>query len=214
MPSVEWKVSEGLVPYPEALARMDGRALAIHEGRAPELVWLLEHPAIYTAGTSADPKDLIEPDRLPVYQTGRGGQYTYHGPGQRVAYVMLDLSKRWGQGGPDLRAFVSDLERWLVRTLARFEVRGFRRRDRVGVWVDLGQGHEAKIAALGVRIRRWVSLHGVSLNVDPELDHYRGIISCVMSEHGVTSLKDLGVKASMAEVDEVLREEFERIFGS
>lgn len=209
---VEWRVSDALAPYDEAVAAMEARAEAIAAGEAPELVWLLEHPPLYTAGTSAKEADLVEPARLPVFATGRGGQYTYHGPGQRIAYVMLDLKRRT----PDLRAYVAGLEAWLIATLDRFGVTGERREDRVGVWVrrpDRGAGSEDKIAAIGVRVKRWVTLHGVSLNVEPDLSHYAGIIPCGVRDHGVTSLGDLGRVVSTAEVDMALRETFADIFG-
>ncbi|HVI27562.1 lipoyl(octanoyl) transferase LipB [Hansschlegelia sp.] len=209
---VGWRVTDGLVGYQEAAGVMEARAAAIAEGRAPELVWLLEHPPLYTAGTSARAADLTQPDLLPVFPTGRGGQYTYHGPGQRVAYAMLDLRRR----APDLRRYVAALEAWLIATLDRFGVTGERREDRVGVWVrrpDRGRGAEDKIAAIGVRVRRWVTLHGVSLNVEPDLAHYAGIVPCGVREHGVTSLADLGRIVSMAEVDMALRDTFEEIFG-
>jgi lipoyl(octanoyl) transferase len=215
---VEWRVSDTPVAYEAALSAMDARAAAIAAGAAPEQVWLLEHPSLYTAGTSAKPEELIEP-RFPVHQTGRGGQFTYHGPGQRVAYAMLDLNRR----KPDVRAFVATLEEWIIRTLAGFNVRGERREDRVGVWVrrpdkgqDLqGQGFEDKIAAIGIRVKRWVTLHGIAINVEPELSHFSGIVPCGVSEqrYGVTSLADLGVPASMAELDMALRREFEALFG-
>ncbi|PLX36874.1 MAG: lipoate-protein ligase B [Hyphomicrobiales bacterium] len=210
--AVEWMISDALIPYPEAVAAMEARVAAIADGTAAECVWLLEHPPLYTAGTSADPGDLVAPDRFPVYQTGRGGQYTYHGPGQRVAYVMLDLKRR----RPDVRAFVVALEEWLIRTLWQYHVRGERRDDRVGVWVrrpDKGVAVEDKIAAIGIRLRRWVSFHGISLNVEPELDHFSGIIPCGIREHGVTSLVDLGIPVTLAEVDMILRREFEELFG-
>jgi lipoyl(octanoyl) transferase len=209
---VEWRVSDAPVGYGEAVARMDARAAAVAAGEAAELVWLLEHPALYTAGTSAKPQDLVAPGRLPVFESGRGGQYTYHGPGQRVAYAMLDLRRRT----PDLRAYVSALEAWLIATLDRFGVRGERREDRVGVWVrrpNRGPGAEDKIAAIGVRVRRWITLHGVSLNVEPDLGHYAGIVPCGVRGQGVTSLADLGRVVSMAEVDMAMRETFEEIFG-
>jgi len=209
---VGWRVIDGLVRYEDAIAEMEARAAAIAEGRATELVWLLEHPPLYTAGTSARPADLTQPDLLPVFPTGRGGQYTYHGPGQRVAYAMLDLRRR----APDLRRYVAALEAWLIATLDRFGVTGERREDRVGVWVrrpDRGPGAEDKIAAIGVRVRRWITLHGVSLNVEPDLAHYAGIVPCGVREHGVTSLADLGRVVSMAEVDMALRDTFEEIFG-
>jgi lipoyl(octanoyl) transferase len=206
---IEWRISDALVPYPEADAAMESRVAAIRAGTAPELVWLLEHPPLYTAGTSARSSDLIAPDYLPVFQTGRGGQYTYHGPGQRVGYVMLDLQKR----GCDLRAYVRDLESWLIRALQRFNVKGERRAGRVGIWIDEGGGKESKIAAIGVRVRHWVSFHGVSLNVDPDLSHYRGIVPCGVREHGVTSLAALGITASMTEVDAALKAAFAEVFA-
>jgi lipoyl(octanoyl) transferase len=204
---VEWKLSDGLVPYPEALAKMEARAAAIAEGTAGELAWLLEHPPIYTAGTSARDADLLDA-RFPVYRTGRGGQFTYHGPGQRVGYVMLDLKRR----KPDVRAYVHDLEQWLIETLAALGVKGERREGRVGIWVERG-AREDKIAALGVRIRRWVSLHGVALNVSPDLGHFSGIVPCGVRAHGVTSLADLGIDVSMADVDIALKGSFQKIFG-
>jgi len=210
---VEWRISEGLVPYDVALRTMDERVAAIAAGRAPELAWLLEHPPLYTAGTSARAADLREA-RFPVHEAGRGGQLTYHGPGQRVAYVMLDLRRR----GPDLRRFVATLEEWLIRTLDAFNVRGERREDRIGVWVrrpDKGEGFEDKIAALGIRVRHWVTLHGISLNVEPDLTHFSGIVPCGISEqrYGVTSFADLGLTATMTDVDIALRREFEALFG-
>ncbi len=209
---VEWVIADGLVGYDEAVAEMDLRAALIADGKAPERVWLLEHPPLYTAGTSARDEDLTQPERLPVHRSGRGGQYTYHGPGQRVAYVMLDLKRR----DPDLRRFVAALEDWLIGALDGFNIRGERREDRVGVWVrrpDKGHDSEDKIAAIGIRVRRWVSFHGISLNVEPQLSHFEGIVPCGVSEHGVTSLVDLGLPVTMPEVDSVLRAEFERVFG-
>lgn len=211
-PPVEWRVSDELVDYDAAVAEMERRAAAIAEGRAPELVWLLEHPPLYTAGTSANAADLVQPDRFPVYASGRGGQYTYHGPGQRIAYAMLDLKRR----KPDLRAYVAGLESWLIATLDRFGVRGERRDDRVGVWVrrpDRGPTSEDKIAAIGVRVKRWATMHGLALNVEPDLTHYAGIVPCGVRDHGVTSLADLGRVAAMPEVDMALRKAFEEIFG-
>jgi lipoyl(octanoyl) transferase len=210
---VEWRISNGLVAYEAALAAMDARAAAIADRIAPELVWLLEHPPLYTAGTSAKAEELITP-RFPVYAAGRGGQLTYHGPGQRVAYLMLDLKRR----GPDVRRFVTTLEEWIIRTLAHFRVAGERREDRIGVWVrrpEKGAGREEKIAAIGIRIKRWVTLHGVALNVGCDLSHYAGIVPCGVSEprYGVTSLADLGRAVTTAQVDAVLRREFERLFG-
>ncbi len=215
--SVEWLTSDAPVAYPKAVAAMEARAAEIRAGTAPETVWLLEHPPLYTAGTSAKQGDLLSPDRFPVFRAGRGGEFTYHGPGQRVAYVMLDLQKR----GPDLRRFVASLEAWIIGTLARFNVVGERREDRIGVWVrrpdkpPLPDGHPAedKIAAIGIRVRRWVTFHGISLNVDPVLEHYSGIVPCGISGYGVTSLVDLGIPASMPEVDSALRAEFEELFG-
>jgi lipoyl(octanoyl) transferase len=207
---IEWRISPGLVPYPDAVAAMEARVGAIAEGRASELVWLLEHPPLYTAGTSAKADDLLAPGRFPVFPTGRGGQFTYHGPGQRVGYVMMDLRRR----GNDVRRFVRDLEEWLIRTLAAFNVRGERREGRVGIWVARKGGREDKIAALGIRVRRGVSYHGVSFNVDPELEHFSGIVPCGIAEHGVTSLADLGLTATMADVDLALRAAFEDVFGA
>jgi len=204
---VEWKISDRPVSYPEALAQMDARAAAIAGKEAEELVWLLEHPPIYTAGTSAQDSDLIEA-RFPVYRTGRGGQFTYHGPGQRVGYAMLDLKTRT----PDVRAYVRDLEQWLIETLAQFNVKGERREGRVGIWVQRGM-REDKIAALGVRIKRWVTLHGVALNVEPDLTHFSGIVPCGVTAHGVTSLADLGIAVSMADVDVALKQSFKKVFG-
>ena len=203
----EWKASPGLTPYPEALAAMEARADAIAAGQASEQVWLLEHPPIYTAGTSAKDSDLIDA-RFPVYRTGRGGQFTYHGPGQRVGYVMLDLKRR----KPDVRAYVHDLEQWLIEALALLGVKGERRADRVGIWVTQGL-REDKIAAIGVRIRHWVTFHGVALNVNPDLSHFTGIVPCGVTAHGVTSLADLGVTASMADVDAALKRAFESVFA-
>lgn len=213
MASVEWRVSEGLVPYEAALAAMDARVAAIAAGEAPELVWLLEHPPLYTAGTSARAEDLRDA-RFPVFDSGRGGQLTYHGPGQRVAYVMLDLRRR----GPDVRRFVASLEEWLIRSLAAFNIRGERREDRVGVWVrrpDKGDGYEDKIAAIGIRVKQWVTLHGVALNIDPELSHFGGIVPCGVKEqrYGVTSFVDLGHLISMPEVDMAMRSAFGGLFG-
>ena len=211
-PSVEWRISDAPVPYEEALAAMDERVAAIANGLAPELVWLLEHPPLYTAGTSANERDLVETDRFPVFRTGRGGQYTYHGPGQRVAYVMLDLGRRT----PDLRRFVAALEAWLIGALDAFNVRGERREDRVGVWVrrpEKGGDVEDKIAAIGIRVRRWVTFHGISLNVEPDLSHFSGIVPCGVMQHGVTSLVDLGLPVTMSDADVALRAAFEQVFG-
>ncbi|HEX5078214.1 MAG TPA: lipoyl(octanoyl) transferase LipB [Geminicoccaceae bacterium] len=206
--AVQWRISGGLVDYLAAVAEMEARAAAIRAGAAPELCWLLEHPPLYTAGTSARDGDLLTPDRLPVFRTGRGGQYTYHGPGQRVGYVMLDLQRR----GPDLRRYVWRLEEWLIRSLARFGVRGERRAGRVGIWVVKPGGAEAKIAALGVRVRRWVTYHGVAVNLDPDLRHFAGIVPCGIRDAGVTSLADLGLPIGMSELDAVLIEAFDEVF--
>ena len=209
---VEWVIADGPTAYEAAVAEMESRAAAIAEGRAAERVWLVEHPPLYTAGTSARDEDLLTPERFPVFRTGRGGQFTYHGPGQRVAYVMLDLTRR----RRDVRGLVSALEAWLIGTLARFNVRGETRADRVGVWVrrpDRGAGSEDKIAAIGVRLRKWVSFHGIAINVDPDLEHFSGIVPCGVRQHGVTSLVDLGHPVSMPEVDSMLRAEFETVFG-
>ncbi|HML42533.1 lipoyl(octanoyl) transferase LipB [Hyphomicrobium zavarzinii] len=210
--AVAWTTSKEPVAYPLALAAMEERARQIRAGDAPELIWLLEHPALYTAGTSAQIADLKDPDRFPIYTAGRGGQYTYHGPGQRIAYVMLDVQRRFGS---DVRAFVCALEHWVIYSLAEFGIRGEIRPGRVGVWVVLPNegGVEKKIAAIGIRIRRGVSFHGISLNVAPDLTHYDGIVPCGIAEHGVTSLHDLGHPASMKDVDMSLRRTFERTFG-
>ncbi|MHB2168785.1 lipoyl(octanoyl) transferase LipB [Alsobacter sp. R-9] len=212
-PPVAWRVSDAPVGYEEAVAAMEARVAAIADGTAGELVWLVEHPPLYTAGTSARPEDLVEA-RFPVHQTGRGGQFTYHGPGQRVAYVMLDLRRRT----PDVRAFVAALEAWIIGTLAAFNVRGERREDRVGVWVrrpEKAAGTEDKIAAIGIRVRRWVTFHGISLNVEPDLSHFGGIVPCGISEarYGVTSLVDLGLPVTMHDADVALRAAFEDVFG-
>ncbi len=211
---VEWRVADVRVPYAAAVDFMTARAAAIAAGKEPELVWLIEHPPLYTSGTSALPEQLIEP-RFPVYESGRGGQMTYHGPGQRVVYVMLDLKRR----GPDVRRYVATLEEWIIRTLAAFNVRSERREDRIGVWVrrpDKGDGYEDKIAAIGIRVSQWVTLHGMALNVEPDLTHFAGIVPCGVSEarYGVTSLADLGIPVSMAEVDMALGQEFEALFGA
>jgi lipoyl(octanoyl) transferase len=205
--TLEWRTEKGLQPYPEAVAFMEKRVARIADGTAPELVWLVEHPPIYTAGTSAKDSDLIDA-RFPVFRTGRGGQFTYHGPGQRVGYVMLDLKRRKA----DVRAFVHDLEEWLIATLAQFNVKGERREGRVGIWVVRGI-REDKIAAIGVRVRRWVTFHGVSLNVDPDLSHFSGIVPCGVREHGVTSLVDLGLPVTMADVDVAMKRAFEQVFS-
>lgn len=208
---VDWVQFEGLMDYESTLAAMENRAALVAAGEAPEAVWLLEHPALYTGGTSARPEDLIDA-RFPVYPAGRGGQYTYHGPGQRVAYVMLDLTQR----GRDIRCLVKGLEQWVIDTLEAHNIRGERREGRVGVWVqrpDKGFGREDKIAAIGVRVRKWVTFHGISLNVDPDLEHYDGIVPCGITDQGVTSFEDLGQLVSMTEVDSVMRSTFETIFG-
>ncbi|MCC7268471.1 MAG: lipoyl(octanoyl) transferase LipB [Caulobacteraceae bacterium] len=210
--AVEWAVSAAPVGYPEAVAAMETRAEAIAAGEAGELVWLLEHPPLYTAGVSAKAGDLLDAERFPVFPSGRGGQFTYHGPGQRVAYVMLDLRER----GRDVRAFVAALEGWVIDALAAFGVRGEVRPGRVGVWVERkapGFAREDKIAAIGVKLRKWVSFHGVSLNVEPDLEHFSGIVPCGVTEHGVTSLVDLGLPVTMDEADAALKAAFERVFG-
>jgi lipoyl(octanoyl) transferase len=211
---VEWRIEAAPVPYPEAVAAMESRAAEIADHKAPELVWLLEHPPLYTSGTSGKQDDLLD-RRFPLFTTGRGGQLTYHGPGQRVAYVMLDLKRR----RPDVRAYVAGLEQWIIRTLDAFNVRGERREDRVGVWVkrpDKGAGHEDKIAAIGVRLRRWVSFHGIAINVEPELSHFGAIVPCgvIDPRYGVTSLVDLGLPVTMEDVDVALRQAFTEVFGA
>jgi len=211
--AVEWRISDAAVPYPEAVATMEARVAAIAAGEAAELVWLLEHPPLYTSGTSGKESDLLDA-KFPIFSTGRGGQLTYHGPGQRVAYVMLDLKRR----RPDVRAYVAGLEEWIIRTLDAFNVRGERREDRVGVWVrrpDKGPDREDKIAAIGVRLKRWVSFHGIAINVEPELSHFSGIVPCGVadSRYGVTSLVDLGQLVTTADVDIALRQAFEELFG-
>ena len=205
--SLEWRTSPGLVPYPEALRAMEERAAAIRDRGAPELVWLLEHPPLYTAGTSAAPEELLDGARFPVFAAGRGGRYTYHGPGQRIVYLMLDLKRRGG----DVRRYVHDLEELAIRTLAAFGVRGERREGRVGIWVARPEG-EAKIGAIGVRVRRWVSYHGLALNLRPDLGHFQGIVPCGISEYGVTSLEALGVRIEFAELDAALRRSFADLF--
>jgi len=215
--AVEWRVLDGLAPYAQTLAAMEARVAEIAAGTAPEAVWLLEHPPLYTAGTSAKPTDLVAPDRFPVHVAGRGGQYTYHGPGQRVAYVMLDLNAR----GRDVRQFVCTLENWVIATLASFNIKGERRTGRVGVWVVRpdrkgpdGKAAEDKVAAIGVKLRKWVSFHGISINVEPDLDHFTGIVPCGIADHGVTSLVDLGLPVAMTDVDVALRHAFEAAFGA
>jgi len=214
--TVEWTTWVEPVDYHAAFEFIDRGAAEIHTGEASEQVWLLEHPPLYTAGTSADDTDLTDPDRFPVFKTGRGGQYTYHGPGQRVAYVLLDLKARTG-GKPDVRHYVWQLEEWIIRTLAAMNVKGERREGRVGIWVSRTDRNEPtrddKIAAIGVRIRQWVTFHGISLNVEPDLDHFTGIVPCGISEHGVTSLVDLGLPVTLPEVDMLLRQEFEGVFA-
>jgi lipoyl(octanoyl) transferase len=215
---VVWRVEPGLTGYQDALAFMEAHVDAIRRGSAPEMVWLVEHPPLYTAGTSARPEDLVDPDRFPVHAAGRGGEYTYHGPGQRVAYVMLDLKRR----RDDVRAFVAALEEWIIRTLDRFNVRGERREDRVGVWVVRpdrppmpdGTQAEDKIAAIGIRLRRWVSFHGIAINVEPDLSHFSGIVPCGVADHGVTSLVDLGLPVTMADLDVALKAAFTDVFGA
>ena len=209
---VAWEIADRPVDYEASVERMEMEVAAIAAGTAPERVWLIEHPPLYTAGTSAEMGELLAPSRFPVHRAGRGGRFTYHGPGQRVAYVMLDLKARGG----DVRGFVCALEDWIIATLARFNVKGERRADRVGVWVrrpDKGEGVEDKIAAIGVRVRKWVSFHGISLNVEPDLEHFSGIVPCGIDGFGVTSLADLGHTATMSDVDTALRSAFEEVFG-
>lgn len=213
---IEWKISDHLVEYPEALRYMQERVDNIFAETAHEQVWLLEHPSLYTAGTSAKEKDLLMPNLFPVYEAGRGGEFTYHGPGQRIAYIMLDLKRR----KQDIRAFISALEEWIIQTLAQFNIKGERRKERVGVWVTRpdrqlinGQPAEDKIAAIGIRVRRWVSFHGIAINVDPDLSHYSGIVPCGIANHGVTSLLDLGLPITMHDVDIAMKQAFETIFG-
>lgn len=207
--SVEWRIDPEPVGYAEAVATMEERVSRIRAGQAPELVWLLEHPPLYTAGTSARDEDLLQPERFPVHHTGRGGQYTYHGPGQRVAYVMLDLTRR----GRDVRRFVQQLEEWIIRTLTTFNVTGERREGRVGIWVARGEaGREDKIAAIGVRLRHWVSYHGIAINVEPDLSHFEGIVPCGIEGHGVTSLVDLGLPVTLADLDVALQTSFAEVF--
>ena len=211
--TLEWRTAPGLTPYDDAIVLMQERVAAIRAGTADEMVWLVEHPPLYTAGTSALPEQLTDPGRFPTYNAGRGGQWTYHGPGQRTAYVMLDLFRPHGTvPARDVRCFVHGLEEWLIRTLARFGVSGERREGRIGIWVAR-DGAEAKIAAIGVRVTRWVSWHGVALNVDPDLSHYGGIVPCGISEHGVTSLRALGITATMADADAALRAAWDEVFG-
>ena len=213
MDQVEWKTLPGLAPYGETLAAMEARVAAIHQGTAPEAIWLLEHPPLYTAGTSAQAQDLVDPDRFPVFPVGRGGQYTYHGPGQRVIYAMLDVSRR----EKDVRCFVRHLENWVIAALAEFNVKGEIRPGRVGVWVTRpdkapnldGTPREEKIAAIGVKLRKWVSFHGISINVEPDLSHFSGIVPCGIREHGVTSLVDLGLPVTMADLDAALMATFD-----
>jgi lipoyl(octanoyl) transferase len=205
---IEWRIAKAPVDYGPAVDAMEARVAAIRDGTEPELVWLLEHPSLYTAGTSAREEDLLDPQLLPVHRSGRGGRYTYHGPGQRIAYVMLDLDRR----DRDVRCHIYRLEEWMIRTLARFGVKGERRDGRVGIWVVEPGGAEEKIAAIGVRVRRWVTYHGVALNVDPKLDDYHGIVPCGIAQYGVTSLKALGVAATMSEVDTALHATFAEVF--
>ncbi len=211
---IEWRIEGGLVAYPDAVALMEQRVADIRAGRAPEMVWLLEHPPLYTAGTSAQDTDLLDPARFPVYRSGRGGQYTYHGPGQRVVYVMLDLRRR----GCNVRAFVCNLEAWIIAALDRFNLCGERRPGRIGIWIDRGRlggppGREDKIAAIGVRLRHWISYHGIAINVEPDLSHFEGIVPCGVAEHGVTSLVDLGLPVTLADLDVALQAAFAEVFG-
>ncbi|MCX7378679.1 MAG: lipoyl(octanoyl) transferase LipB [Alphaproteobacteria bacterium] len=211
---VEWRTEPGLLPYPQALADMQARVAAIREGTAGELVWLVEHPPLYTAGTSASPTDLQDPTRFPTYDAGRGGQWTYHGPGQRTAYVLLDLHTPHGQAKPrDVRSYVAALEEWMIRALARFGVKGERRTGRVGIWVAMPDGTESKIGAIGVRVTRWVSWHGIALNVSPDLGHFGGIVPCGIAEHGVTSLHALGIKATLDDADAALKSAWNEVLA-
>lgn len=205
---MEWKISDRPVEYPDALSFMDERVAGIYEGSVQECVWFLEHPPLYTAGTSAKGADLLD-ERFPVYEAGRGGEHTYHGPGQRVAYVMVDLKKR---GAPDIKKYVRDLEEWIIQTLAEFDIQGERRCGRVGIWVVMPDGSEKKVAAIGVRVRHWITLHGISININPDLSHFDGIVPCGISEHGVTSLADLGKNIEYQAFDAVLQEKFLGIF--
>ena len=208
---MEWKISKELVNYPDAVSFMEDRVSLVNNGRGDECVWLLEHPSLYTAGTSAKEKDLLD-NRFPVYKTGRGGQYTYHGPGQRVAYIILNLKQR--QQVPDIKRYIYNLEEWIIRTIARFGIKGMRREGRVGIWVNIEGGKEAKIAAIGVRVRHWISFHGVAINVNPDLSNFDGIVPCGISEHGVTSFKNLGIDIKMEHLDEALKEEWGGVFDS
>lgn len=206
--NMEWLITNNLVPYKKALAFMEKRVSEIKIGTADEVVWLLEHPPLYTAGSSAIASDLLEPNRFPVYETGRGGQYTYHGPGQRVAYIMINLKKR----GSDIRRYVCDLEEWIIRSLAMFDINSERREKRIGIWVKRDDGSEDKIAAVGVRVSRWIAFHGISINVNPNLSHFDGIVPCGIKKYGITSLKDLGKNATMADLDQQLHISFEEVF--
>ncbi|WP_298225107.1 lipoyl(octanoyl) transferase LipB [Acidocella sp.] len=210
----DWEISQGLTAYSEAVARMQARASAIRDGQAAELVWLVEHPPLYTEGTSAKAEDLQDPTRFPTFKAGRGGQWTYHGPGQRVAYVMLDLTRSHGSvPARDVRCYVAGLERWVIETLREFGLKGEIREGRVGIWVDRPNGQEEKIGAIGVRVSRWVTWHGLALNVAPDLSHFTGIVPCGIAEHGVTSLHALGIYAGMDDVDAALKRSWSRIFG-
>lgn len=210
MNNVEWRIEEGLVEYPEAISFMESRIAAIECGTLPELVWCVEHPPLYTAGSSAKSNDLLTPNRFPVYSPGRGGEYTYHGPGQRICYVMLNLKARQSQ---DIRAYVRNLEQWIINTLERFAIKGERREGRVGIWVQRDQLREDKIAAIGIRVRKWITYHGIALNIETDLSHYEGIVPCGIQSHGVTSFHDLGHLVTMEEVDSMLKDEFDNIFG-
>jgi lipoyl(octanoyl) transferase len=211
MPQTEWKTANTLVSYTQAVNEMEKRCADIKDGAAPELVWLVEHEPLYTAGTSAKKEDLLSPDKFPVYESGRGGEYTYHGPGQRVAYVMLNLANRMDK--PDIKRFVHDLQEWIILTLADFGIKGERREGRIGIWVNTKEGKEAKIAALGVRVRHWVSFHGISINLKPDLEHFSGIVPCGITNYGVTSFEEQGVHISMEELDARLKVRFEEVFG-
>lgn len=206
---MEWKISDNLIEYPEAIEFMEQRVNDIKNGNADECIWLLEHPHLYTAGTSADDKDLLD-TKLPVFKAGRGGQYTYHGPGQRIAYVMMDLKQR--QSVPDVKKYIYDLEEWIIRSLSHLDIKGERREGRVGIWVDHGNGEESKIAAIGVRIRHWITFHGISINVNPDLSNFSGIVPCGISDHGVTSIESIKKSSDMKTLDQVLINEYQNIF--
>jgi len=207
--NVQWKISDGLINYEDALSAMENRVADIISGNKPELVWMLEHPPLYTSGTSAKESDLLDANKFPVYKTGRGGEYTYHGPGMRIAYIMLDLKKRSAQ---DIKAYVYNLEQLIINTLSHFDIKGERRKGRVGIWVVMPDGSESKIAAIGIRVRKWVTYHGIAINLNPDLSHFGGIVPCGISEHGITSISALGKKASLSELDRALKDEYNLLF--